>query len=443
MIDPAPFTENQCSYAEKCKTSWFNVAEGGKRGGKNVLQVAAFCREIEFHPNKLYLIAGVSVATARLNIMDCDGFGLLSHFEDRCAVGTYQDRECLYIITRDGNRKIVLVSGGGKSGDEKLIKGNTYGMAYVTEANECHPSFLKEVFDRTLSSPSRKIFHDLNPKAEGNWYYKDILEFHEKQQAANSAYGYNYGHFTIADNLSVSDEQLRQVLATYDKVTLWYKRDILGQRKQAEGIIYECFARDPEVHLVDADKYLQDKIIIANLSGADWGNNTAANTNICVAVTSGFKEVVVYDEMYLRNNTELAHRLSPEDIYNGNIEIFRRATGRYGKMTCFADNAIEFMVVGLHNKARQERLPVDVQMCVKYEIINRIVLTCSLFAQGRLKIDRRCKHLIDAFKTAMWNPKEPDARLDDGTTNIDSLDGFEYSICSIMRKLEQAGRCNG
>lgn len=208
----------------------------------------------------------------------------------------------------------------------------------------------------------------------------------------------------------------------------------------AEGLIYESFTSNPDAFLVDAEKYLQDKIIIANLSGVDWGNNTAANTNICVAITRGYKEVVVYDEMYLRNSTERSHRLSPEDIYDANLEIFRRATSRYGKMVCFADNAIEFMVVGLHNKAKQEHLPVDVQMCVKYEIINRIVLVCSLFAQGRLKIDRGCKHLIDALKTAGWDPKSPDTRLDDGTTNIDSLDGFEYSICSIMQQLEMARR---
>ena len=32
----------------------------------------------------------------------------------------------MYIQTKAGE-KVVLVSGGGKDGDEKLIKGNTYG----------------------------------------------------------------------------------------------------------------------------------------------------------------------------------------------------------------------------------------------------------------------------------------------------------------------------
>ena len=46
-------------------------------------------------------------------------------------------------------------------------------MAYVTEANECDPTFLKEVEDRTLSSDDRKIFHDLNPKGTKHSHYTE------------------------------------------------------------------------------------------------------------------------------------------------------------------------------------------------------------------------------------------------------------------------------
>lgn len=31
MNFPAPFTQNQDDYLQRCFTSWFNVAEGGKR----------------------------------------------------------------------------------------------------------------------------------------------------------------------------------------------------------------------------------------------------------------------------------------------------------------------------------------------------------------------------------------------------------------------------
>ena len=150
MNIPAPFSENQMRFFWNCFDHWFNVAEGGKRGGKNVLITMAYCTILEKHPSRIHLIAGVSTATARLNILDCDGFGLKNYFEGRCREGTYQNRDCLYIQTATGE-KVVLVSGGGKAGDEKLIKGNTYGTAYITEVNECSEAFIQEVFDRTLT----------------------------------------------------------------------------------------------------------------------------------------------------------------------------------------------------------------------------------------------------------------------------------------------------
>ena len=246
MNIPAPFSENQMRFFWDCFDHWFNVAEGGKRGGKNVLITMAYCTILEKHPSRIHLIAGVSTATARLNILDCDGFGLKNYFKGRCREGVYQNRDCLYIQTATGE-KVVLISGGGKAGDEKLIKGNTYGTAYITEANECSKTFIQEVFDRTLSSPDRKIFHDLNPKAEAHWYYQDVLNFHEEKLKANPKYGLNYGHFTIADNMSISDDQLRAVLSTYDRKSVWYARDILGQRKMAEGLVYPMFSMEKHV----------------------------------------------------------------------------------------------------------------------------------------------------------------------------------------------------
>ena len=145
----APFCIKQAEYIKKCQESWLNVAHGGKRGGKNVTNGLAFCIALETHPNKLHLVAGYDTSSAKLNILDCDGYGVLNYFAGRCHEGKYKNRECLYIDTATGE-KILLISGGGKANSYKTIKGNTYGMAYVTEANECDPTFLKEVEDRTL-----------------------------------------------------------------------------------------------------------------------------------------------------------------------------------------------------------------------------------------------------------------------------------------------------
>lgn len=115
MIDLAPFTNKQVDWFYRAidDSTWFNVAEGGKRAAKNVLAGLVFCTLLETHPDKIHLIAGVSISTAKLNILDCNGCGVLSYFEGRCRQGEYQNRDCLYVQTKTGE-KIVLISGGGK-----------------------------------------------------------------------------------------------------------------------------------------------------------------------------------------------------------------------------------------------------------------------------------------------------------------------------------------
>ena len=136
---PAPLSKNQLSYIKRSLNSWLNVAEGGwlgKRGGKNVLQTLAFCISLETHEDRLHLVSGVSVATALLNVVDCDGYGVTNYFSGRCKYGKFNERNCLYVTTKTGE-KIILISGGGKLGDEKAIKGQTFGMAYITDAGFC------------------------------------------------------------------------------------------------------------------------------------------------------------------------------------------------------------------------------------------------------------------------------------------------------------------
>ena len=111
----APLCEKQANYIRKCQTSWFNVAHGGKRGAKNVTNGLAFCIALENHPNKLHLVAGVDSTSARLNIIDCDGYGILNYFAGRSREGKYKNRDAIYVNTSDGKEKILLVVGGGKA----------------------------------------------------------------------------------------------------------------------------------------------------------------------------------------------------------------------------------------------------------------------------------------------------------------------------------------
>lgn len=442
MNNPAPFSRRQYDYFLRCYDSWFNVAEGGKRGGKNVLQTIAFCTMLETHKNKIHLVAGVSGATAKLNILDCDGYGLLNYFEGRCREGKYKDRDCVYVKTKTGE-KIVLVSGGGKDGDEKLIKGNTYGMAYVTEANECHPRFLKEVFDRTLSSSDRKIFHDLNPKEEEHWYYTDILSFHEKNQEKSTGYGYNYGHFTIVDNMSLSDKQIRDALKTYQKDTVWYRRDIKGERAVAEGIIFGRFASNPGPYLYD-DSELFDRAKSGERPklrnrpykltvGIDFGGNGSMTTFVAAAYFNRYHDIRILEEACIEKSTEIdADRICLEFI-----KFYRLIVDKYGIMPdwIFPDSASTTMINSLRSAARKAGLPwKNIAGCHKNEVSERPRMVDMLLNTGRLMINRECKRLIAAIKSLKWDEKKPNIPEDKNVGNCnDWWDAFCYTMLDFEK----------
>lgn len=446
MNVPAPFSRRQEEYMYRCFDAWFNVAEGGKRGGKNVLQTLIFCMLMEIHKDRIFLIAGVSVASAKLNILDCDGYGMLNYFEGRCREGKYKDRDCLYVQTKAGE-KIVLISGGGKDGNEKLIKGNTYGMAYVTEANECHPKFLKEVFDRTVSSSDRKVLHDLNPKEEEHWYYEEILNFHEKQQDKDSDYGYNYGHFTLVDNMSLSDDKIRKILSTYDKDTVWYRRDMKGMREVAEGIIFRRFANNNAPYLYEDAELFEEyeenskkkvrlkkkpfKIVI----GVDFGGNGSMTTFVAVAYFNKYHDFRALEE----DSIPLSPDIDADKICETFIHFYRMIIEKYGSVGwIFPDSAATTMINSLKSAARKAGLPYrNIAGCRKNAVEERPKMIDLLFNTGRLKINKRCTSLRKAIGKLRWDEDHPNRPEDKNIGNCnDWWDAFCYCFLDFVEFID-------
>ena len=413
---PAPLSKNQKAYFDRSFSSWLNIVEGGKRGGKNVVNTLAFCARLETHPSRLHLVAGVSVATARLNVLDCDGYGLKNYFSGRCREGKYQERACLYISTPAGE-KIVLVSGGGKNGDEKLIKGNTYGTAYVTEANECTESFVNEVFDRTLSSPERVIFHDLNPKGEGHWYYDRVLDVHAAKQAKDSGYGFNYGHFTIADNLSIPDSQLHQVLRTYDKKSVWYARDILGLRRSPEGLVYDMFSQTENV-------YTNDKTPVdlawrsARTIAVDYGT-----TNPCVFLDILDDGEAVWVAREYRWDSRAERRQKTDKEYADDLLAFMGEQG----CTVLVDPSAASFIAELKSRGAYV-------LAANNDVLDGIRRVSSLLYRRLLLVHEGCAGLRKEFGLYSWDDKAAGRGEERPIKEHDhGLDALRYYINSLPK----------
>lgn len=107
------------------------------------------------------------------------------------------------------------------------------------------------------------------------------------------------------------------------------------------------------------------------------------------------------------------------------------------------DSAEQTLIAGIRSSLRKNGLGwIRVENALKTEINDRINATSILMAQGRFAyMDGECDSLVTALCTAVWDPKEltKNVRLDDGTSDIDSLDSFEYTFERLISQLIRYG----
>lgn len=437
---PFNFGDKHKAYIKACKFNTFNFAEGAVRAGKTIDNVYAFAHEIKSTPDKIHLATGSTVANAKLNIGDANGFGLEYIFRGQCHWGKYKDNDCLYIKgpSTKCRTRIVIFAGGAKANSYAKIRGNSYGLWIATEINLHHDNTIKEAFNRQLAAARRKIFWDLNPD---NPRAKIYTEYIDKYKDLNSngtlLGGYNYEQFTIFDNINIPEQRRREIVSQYDPETVWFKRDILGQRCAADGLIYRQFADKPERFIVDAPP----KDILMITVGVDFGGNNSAHAFVANAITRNLQEVCTVEEHYRK---EVITPTQLDDDFVNFIHKLKRAFPQIPAFEVYVDSEATVLIQGLKTAAIKHRLPVDIRNALKGAINNRIKFYTGLMAQGRYTIMRHCVALRGSYESAVWSPKHitEDVRLDDGTINVDSLDACEYSTEKYMKDIQQMALFN-
>ena len=434
-INYAPLTQRQLDYIRRSVSSWLNVAEGGKRAGKNITNLIAWAIAIDSSPDKLHLAAGVSQSAAKMNIIDSDGFGLKWIFDGECKEGQYNGRDALLIDSATGE-KVVIIAGGNDARSASLIKGHSYGTAYITEVNECHKTFFQEVIDRTLASQKRQLFFDLNPKPPMHWFYQEFLNYQDELKAKGENPGYNYGHFTIADNLSISDATLRDELKKYDRSSIWFQRDILGKRTSASGRIYTAYSyKDTAITPEEIAKLKFAELTV----GIDVGG-TDATVATLTGITQGFGKAVHIDGLYHKQGID--SKMDEQTYARMIVDWLKPWTKIYPAIgTIYVDSAAKLFTQAVRNALAKQGLGrFAVRGFDKSDgILERIELSSMLLMQGRYKISTRMDKWHEAYQNAVWSEKEYEkgdwVRVDDGSYPVDCLDSAEYSLYPLKRFL--------
>lgn len=433
------FSQKHKDYIRKCSECEFNVAEGAVRAGKTVDNVFAFAHELKKTPDRIHLATGSTVGNAKLNIGVCNGLGLENIFRGQSHWGKFKDNEALFIKgpDTDGIEKVVIFAGAAKEDSFKKIRGNSYGMWIATEINLHHDNTIKEANNRLLAAKKLKIFWDLNPDNPKHPIYTEYIDkYRDLQNAGEFPGGYNYMHCTIYDNVTITQDRLKTIESRYDQNSIWYMRDIKGMRVIASGLIYRHFADDVSTKQYSY-RFKGDKvrdIMLLNV-GIDFGGSGSGHSFTATAITRGYNHVVAIASEWIgcKDASGNTIEIDPEMLGNMFCDFCQRVISRYGFITrVYADSAEQTLIAGIRSSLRKHGLAwIRVENALKTTINDRINATSILMAQHRFFYDAdNCRSLENALCQAVWDPDEltKNVRLDDGSTDIDSLDSFEYTI---------------
>ena len=405
------------------------ICDGAVRSGKTSIMMWAFVRwAMENFSGQRFGVCGRTVDSCTKNIIE--PFTAMSLAKERYII-RWRRGDKVMEVRRGAVTNYFEVFGGKDEASYTLIQGRTLAGVLLDEVVLMPRSFVEQALAR-CSVDGARLWFSCNPGSPHHWFYQEWIKRSRERNAL-------YLHFEMTDNPGLSKRTLERYENMY--AGIFYDRYVRGLWVAAEGIVYKDFANDTEKYLIGdpLEWAKQNGTSFSIISiGVDFGGTKSATKFQATGITKDFR-VVALEEAYIKNE-----EIDPNALNRRFATFCQLITSKYGYSQTRADSAETVLIRGLDHTAQKMHLGTQVKNAMKLQITDRIRLVVLLMKQGRFKVSRNCPHLIDALQTAIYDPdKFEDERLDDGTSDIDSLDAFEYSIEPYYKDLERAGHMMG
>lgn len=432
-------SKKQNEYIINATHRW-NIKSGAVRSGKSFVDTAYIVpkriRERAGLPG-LNVIMGVSKESIERNVLQP-----MREIYTSDLIGNINNRNVARVCGED-----VYCLGAEKVSQVAKIQGASIKYCYGDEIAKWN----KEVFQMLksrLDKPYSCFDGACNPEHPTHWL-KEFID--------NVELDIYLQKYTIFDNPFLDPEFVKQLCKEYEG-TIYYDRLILGLWKRAEGAIYKRFADDPEsfrCEIVDEFspdseyKQFRKEDITSIEIGLDFGGNQSGHSFVARGYTDNYRDVIALKSRRIMAKDE------KEDIDSNRLnelfcEFIREVIEQYSVCvkrgdyvqycnveSVFWDNAETVLGNSIRNAVEKEFPWIAVKPAKKRPINDRIRCTVKLMGAGRFFITKDCESLKTAFSDAVWDKEAvgKDERLDDGSTDIDSLDAFEYTIERDMKYL--------
>lgn len=366
----------------------------------------------------LNVIFGVSKGTIERNVLQP-----LREIYGKEMVTNINSANIVYLFGEE-----VYCLGCEKVSQVSKIQGTSIKYAYGDEVAKWNQDVFIMI-QGSLDKPYSCFDGALNPESNTHWLKTDFLDAIEEKGI--DAYVQSY---TIFDNPFLSKEFVDNLCKEYEG-TVYYNRLILGQWCNAEGLIYKRFADNPSKYKwtkkdKDGNYELPEGYTII---GIDYGGNKSGQAFVCTRISYDFKTIIALgSEKHMGD-------IDPDDLFELQIEFAKKMEYKYNCNIdyIFPDNEEVVLIRGLRKGAPGRGIKALVRGCIKEPINDRIDLERTIIAYDMFYyIEEECKTLVEAISSALWDEDaKDDTRLDDFTSDIDTMDAFEYSFTKFMRQI--------
>ena len=242
--------------------AFINIAHGSVRSGKTIVATFRFLLFVLESDYYEFMISGKTRDTIERNVIR----DLIRMIDGRIP---YKYRKFdNYIEIAD--KKIWLIGFSDEGATEK-VRGMTIGGWYADELTSASKSTVDMAITR-CSIEGAQMFWTMNPESPYHFIYTDYINNQDLIQNGIV----KVWHFTLEDNLHLSQKYIDELKRINLKSKVNYKRNILGEWVIAEGAIYDMFDTEENVFTTSPFKILKDNINIC----CDYGVSTVTTFGV-------------------------------------------------------------------------------------------------------------------------------------------------------------------
>ena len=403
------------------------IADGAIRSGKTVCMSLSYVLWAMTTFNGCnFGMCGKTIGSFRRNVLfwlkqmlKSRGFKVVDHRSDN-----------MLEISRGEVLNYFYIFGGKDESSQDLVQGITLAGVFFDEVALMPESFVDQATGR-CSVDGSKYWFNCNPAGPYHWFKANWIDRaigylgkaeveRQKKEAEEKKQDISfkrllYVHFTMDDNLSLSEEIKARYRSLYTGV--FFKRYILGLWAMAEGIIYDMF--DTARHVIRLAA-VEDRLIPGGrYVSCDYGTQNALAFLLWNKGTDG---VWYCTREYYYSGRDIGKQKS-DSQYADDFENW--LAGTRIKAVIIDPSAASF-AVELNNRG-YSTIKAD------NDVADGIRLVATLLNTGKIVFAEGCKNTIKEFASYVWDAKAVDRGVDEPLKQHDhAMDAVRYFCYTIL-----------